>query len=86
MRACDFHVIEMDYNDTFAERVSTYGGMDSELTGRMVTEKRTWRVVAANLDIAKAIWASTRGHVESWKVLEWRDLGTLDVLAVGLGF
>jgi hypothetical protein len=86
MRPCDLHVIEMDYEDTHPEFSSTCGGMDSEPTGRTLTTKRTWRVVVPSLALAQELWRTTRGHVPTWKVIEWRDLGTLDALMLVEGF
>ncbi len=84
MRPCDYHLIEMIYEDTSAERVYVNG--DSELTGNYITATRTWRVMAPSLEVAKAIWESTRGHVDSWKVLKWHDCGTFDLLVWAEGF
>lgn len=52
MRACDYSVFSIEYKTTYHERVSTCGGMDSELTGRMLTDKRSYLCVAPNEDFA----------------------------------
>ena len=52
MRACDYNVYSIAYNTTYHERVDTYGGMDSELTGNMITQLRTYLCVACDKDFA----------------------------------
>lgn len=54
MRACDYRVYKCSYMTTYHERVSTYGGMDSELTGKKITEERTYFVLAPTMDLAIA--------------------------------
>jgi hypothetical protein len=54
MRACDYNVYRIGYKTTYHERVSTYGGMDSELTGKMITEGREYLCVAPTGDLAMA--------------------------------
>lgn len=52
MRACDYNIYRIDYNVSSHERVSTCGGMDSEPTGRMITDKRTYFCMALNKEFA----------------------------------
>jgi hypothetical protein len=54
MRACDYSVYRINYNTTFPERVSTCGGMDSELTGAKITEERDYLCVAPDDNLAMA--------------------------------
>lgn len=75
MRACDYHIYRMYYETTYAERTSTFGGMDSELTGKYITEERTYLCVAPSQ--AFAAIAFNRYHIND-KWLRTEDLGSLD--------
>jgi hypothetical protein len=77
MRACDYYVFEINYRTTFAERVSTYGGQDSELTGRKITESRKYFVVAPNKDFARV--AFDRYHSKD-EFVSIAETGRLDDL------
>jgi hypothetical protein len=75
MRACDYAVYKIEYYTTYAERVSTYGGMDSELTGQKITEKRTYLVVAPHEEFA--ITAFKRYHSKD-EMIKIEVIGYLD--------
>jgi len=75
MRACDYNVYKIFYKTTYAERVSTFGGMDSELTGRKVTEDRTYLVVAPSYEFART--AFNRYHSND-DYLKMEEIGRLD--------
>ena len=75
MRACDYHVYRIQYNTTFAERVSTYGGMDSELTGKRISENRNYLCVAPNQDFALTVFR--RYHKEDL-IIKLEDIGQLN--------
>lgn len=77
MRACDYNVYRIDYNTEYHERHSTYGGMDSELTGRMVKEKRSYLCVAPDKTFAVA--AFMRYHSKD-EIVEWTHIGQLNDL------
>lgn len=54
MRACDYNAYKIKYQSTQAERVDTCGGMDSELTGRQITQEYAYIVVAPTAELARA--------------------------------
>lgn len=56
MRACDYSVFSIEYKTTYHERVSTCGGMDSELTGQIITAQRSYLCVAPSEDFAMAVF------------------------------
>jgi len=60
MRACDYSVFRIRYKTTYAERVSTMGGMDSELTGKYITDECVYLAVAP--DAAFATTAFQKYH------------------------
>lgn len=62
MRACDYSIFCIEYETTFAERVQSCGGMDSELTGKQITERRKYYVVAPTLDLAEAEFKRYHSH------------------------
>lgn len=79
MRACDYNVYRVEYKTTYTERRSTYGGMDSELTGNHLTEQREYLVVAP--DEHFAITAFKRCHSgDSDQFLTIQHVGQLDDL------
>lgn len=52
MRACDYSVFKFLYSTTYAERILTYGGKDSELTGKQLTEEREYLCIAPTMEFA----------------------------------
>lgn len=56
MRACDYHLYEIDYLATVAERAAEPGGINGETvaTGRTYTEQRRYRCVAPTAALAEA--------------------------------
>lgn len=75
MRACDYSVYRIEYQTTYAERIDTCGGMDSELTGRKVTDQRSYLCVAP--DETFAVAAFMRYHSKD-KVIELTHIGQLN--------
>lgn len=70
MRSCDYVIYRIDYKTTFAERVSTYGGQDSELTGKRITEQRQYLVAAPTEDFAKTAFNRYHGKDEFLTIQE----------------
>lgn len=74
LRACDFKIFEFIYDTTYAERQSTYGGMDSELTGRQTTSRRNYFCIAPTEDFARV--AYLRYH-NSDTLISLEEIGTV---------
>lgn len=77
MRACDYNVYSIQYNTTYAERIDTCGGMDSEPTGKHITTRRTYLCVACDKDFAMV--AFRRYHSDD-EFLEMTHVGQLNDL------
>jgi len=75
MRACDYSVFKIDYKTTYSERVSTYGGMDSELTGNKITKDREYLCVAPDESFARAAFLRYHSKDEFIRLV---PLGKLD--------
>lgn len=77
MRACDYYVFLIKYETTNPERISTFGGMDSEPTGKYITEQRSYFVVAPSEAFARVAFA--RYHSRD-KFLELHQVAQLNDL------
>lgn len=80
MRACDYSIYKIVYKTTYAERVSTFGGMDSELTGKNITHEREYFCVAPTTALARAAFDRYHSKDEFIGILTIKTLDDIIII------
>jgi len=75
MRACDYNVYRIKYKTTYAERIPTIGGMDSELSGKTITEECDYLCVAPDENFTRI--AFSRYHLKD-EIISIEHIGQLN--------
>lgn len=77
LRACDLYIYRYGYEARYAERVPTHGGMDSELSGKYITEQRDYFVIAPSEELALVMfkkWHRDDKHLDFELIGQCSDL------------